>query len=271
MNLLRILISVSMTLVLAACTTPERKAPAKAPSPEVQAKDPGGYYYYAESRLKRRHGELDEAIELLKEAVVRDESSMFLKNELVRLYLHQKDYKAALDVTQDIIQKHPEDVSSLVVLGGIYSALEQDMEAVQAYEKALALDPKSENIHLLLGSEYIRVKRTDEAMQLYKDLIQINPDSFAGYFYLGALNASLRHYEEAETALLKAIELKPDYERTYFELVTLYEETDNQEKVIETYKQILAANPDNLRAAIGLGRSYLEGSRRHIRGAKTSK
>ncbi|MCK4485906.1 MAG: tetratricopeptide repeat protein, partial [Desulfobacterales bacterium] len=198
MKLFKILIPVGMIFHLAACAVPQGIPPADVASPEVKPKDTGGYYYYTESRLMRRRGKLDEAVRLLKEAVVRDEDSIFLKNELVKLYLHQNDYKAASGVAQDIIQKHPEHVPSLIILGGIYAALNQHAEAIDAYKKALALDPKSENIHFLLGSEYTKIKQPDKAMKLYQDLIQINPASFAGHFCLGTLYAVMKHYDKAE-------------------------------------------------------------------------
>ena len=125
MKLFKILIPVGMILHLGACAALQRILPGDVASPEVKPKDTGGYYYYTESHLMRRRGKLDKAVELLKEAVVRDEDSIFLKNELVRLYLHQNDYKAASRVTQDIIRKHPEHLSSLVMLGGIYATLDQ--------------------------------------------------------------------------------------------------------------------------------------------------
>ena len=207
MKLVKICICVGATCLLVACMLPQKTVTDEVALAEVTAKDAGGYYYYAESRLKRRHGQLDEAVALLKEAIVRDEDSMFLKRELVRLYIHQNDYKAALAIAQDIIQNHPEHVPSLVMLGGIHAALNQHTDAIEAYKEALKLDPKSENTYFLLGSAYITIKQPEKAMQLYQDLIQIDPQSFAGHFYLGSLNATLKYYDKAEAALLKAIEL----------------------------------------------------------------
>ena len=93
MKLFKIVIPVGMIFHLAACAVPQGIPSADVVSPGVRPKDTGGYYYYTESHLMRRRGNLDEAIKLLKEAVVRDEDSIFLKNELVRLYLDQNDYK----------------------------------------------------------------------------------------------------------------------------------------------------------------------------------
>jgi len=159
MKFFKILIPVATILYWAACAVPQRIPPAEVASLQVKPKDTGAYYYYAESHLMRRHGKFDEAIELLKEAVARDEDSIFLKNELARLYIHQNDYESALGVARDITQRHPEHLPSSVMLGGIYAAMNRHTEAIGAYEKALALDPGYENIYLLLGSEYTKIKQ----------------------------------------------------------------------------------------------------------------
>lgn len=258
MKLYRLFLFMGIMLHMVSCGLVQKTSPQEAEPSKVESRDAGGYYYYTESRLKRRRGKLNEAANLLREAVVRDEDSLFLKNELVRLYIQGHDYRAALEVTQDIIQKHPDHVPTLVMMGGIHSALNEHAEAVEAYKKALALEPDSENIHFLLGSEYVKIKQPEEALRLYENLIQISPASFAGYFYIGVLNASLKAFDKAEAALLKAKELKPDHEQTLFELINVYEASGRQDKVIETHREILAKNPDNIRAAVGLGRALMK-------------
>jgi tetratricopeptide (TPR) repeat protein len=264
-DLFKFLFSMCIMWHLAACSAPQKITPPETTGPQVETtgpqaetRDTGGYYYYAESRLMRRQGELDRAIELLNEAVVRDQDSIFLKKELVQLYLHQKDYQTALGVAQDIVEGQPEDVASLVMLAGIYAALNRHGEAIETYEKALAIDPKSENAYLLLGAEHVKVGDLEKATMIYQELIEMNPESFSGHFYLGNLYKSKQEYEKAEAAYLKAIELKPDYEKTYFELISLYETTARPERAIEVYKKMLDGNPRNLRALVGLGRAYLK-------------
>jgi len=223
----------------------------------MQAKEVGPYYYYTRSYLMKRQGDLNRAIALMKEAVARDQGAIFLMTELANLYLQHNDYEAALTVTQEIITGHPTHVPSMVTVGSIHAALNHDVEAIEAYKKALALDPGSEHIHLLLGSAYVKRKEWDKAITLYQNLIQDNPTSFAGHFYLGAVYNAQKQYHHAEAALLKCLELKPGDEQALFELINVYETAKEHTKVIDTYKKVLSSNPESIKASIGLGRFYL--------------
>ena len=80
MKLFNIIVPVGMILYSAACAVPQRIPPADVTSSKVKSKEIGGYYYYTESHLMGRRGKLDEAVKFLKEAFVRDEDSVFLKN-----------------------------------------------------------------------------------------------------------------------------------------------------------------------------------------------
>ena len=257
-NLIKALIIVGFVPSLLGCATGEKTVPAREIPPTVKAKDVGAYYYYTQSRLMKKRGEINSAIEMLREAVARDEDSLFLKSELAQLYLQHNDHKQALAITQDIIKKDPKHVPSMIMIGGINAVLNQHAEAIEAYEKALAMDPESERIHLLLGSEYVKSKEPDKALELYRTLTEINPESFSGHFHLGMVAASLKRYDLAEPAFLECLELKPDYEQPLFELVSIYGTTEKHEKVVETYERVLDNNPDSIKAAVGLGHYYLK-------------
>jgi tetratricopeptide (TPR) repeat protein len=260
-NLLKVLMPLGVAVTLWACAPHQKTVPAATIPPEVAAKDVGAYYYYTRSRLMKKQGEINRAIELLGEAVARDKDSIFLKSELVKLYLQHKDYKQALTLTEEIIAKDPKHIPSNIMAGDIYGFLNRHTEAIEAYEKALALDPKSERIHILLGSQYVKNKEPDKAVELYQALTRINPESFAGHFHMGTVSVTLKRYDQAEAAFLKCLELRPHYEPPLFELVSIYETTGKHEKVVDTYKKLLDNDPDNIKAAVGLGHYYLKMSR----------
>jgi len=245
-----------VVLISAGCTPRHHVPPAATP---VKPKtDVGPYYFYTQSNLMKKRGDIPKAIEFLRQAVTRDEGSVFLKNELARLYIQHNDYSQALRVMQEILSKNPEDVQSVLMMASIYSTLNRHAEAIAAFEKALALDPESQRTYLLLGSEYVKDKVPEKALALYRKLTKKFPDSFPGFFQMGAVAAYLKDYPLAEKAFLKCLEIKPGYEQALLELVNLYEAMENDKKVIETYQEILANNPGNIRAAVGLGQYYLK-------------
>ncbi|NJL59604.1 MAG: tetratricopeptide repeat protein [Desulfobacteraceae bacterium] len=52
------------------------------------------------------------------------------------------------------------------------------------------------------------------------------------------------------------MELEADLEEPLFELANIYERQGKAEKTVKTYKEILASDPDNIRANLGLGSFY---------------
>ena len=60
-------------------------------------------------------------------------------------------------------------------LGWIYRNMDKAQESIQAYQKALQLDPKQEQAALGLGWAYSYTKDYDKAIQAYQQAIQIDP------------------------------------------------------------------------------------------------
>jgi tetratricopeptide (TPR) repeat protein len=92
------------------------------------------------------------------------------------------------------------------------SLLDQERvdEAVEHFQKALALEPESATFHFALGDALCRGRRMDEAIIQYQKALEIKPD-FAearnnlGYCFLqiGRLNEAIAHFQ-------RALEIKPD-------------------------------------------------------------
>lgn len=254
----KIILLMAIILISMSCTVSRGKVTDRPGAHDLHAKEVGPYYYYTQSHLMQKRGDIGKAIAFLRQAVARDEGSIFLRTELARLYVQHNDQKQALKIMKEIVKENPKHVPSVIMMGGIYSTLNRHAEAIEAYRKAMELDPKSERVYLLLGSEYVKNKKPKQAVEIFETFVQTHPDSFVGNFHLGTVAASLDRYDLAEKAFLKCLKLKPGYKQTLFELVNLYEATKDDHKVVEMYKKILDTNPDSIRAAVGLGQYYLK-------------
>lgn len=77
-------------------------------------------------------------------------------------------------------------------------------EAIQALDKALALDPKNAEVYSLKGSCLERLNRLREAEEAYRQAIQLDPNYKEGYYYLGQFLKRQGKEQEAELMLRKA-------------------------------------------------------------------
>lgn len=216
------------------------------------------YYHYTEAQLSGIRGDLDRAIWHLRKAVARDPDSSFLKRELALLYLHQKDTTRALRIIEQQLKEEPDAVEMLVLYGRIMQSIKKVPEATAAFEKVLAQDPEREDVYLFLGSLYRTGKDLSNAARIYEKLLQHYPVSHAGHFFLGKIYASQGKFEAAEDAFRRTLELEPELEGPRFELLDLYRAQGKNDRIIPEYQQILANNPNNIKAAMALGYRYYQ-------------
>lgn len=214
------------------------------------------YFYFTESQILKNKGDIKKAVKYMERAVELDPESLYLKGELVNLYLQQKENNKALAIVEEVLKKEPENIGALILFGKIKHSLNKIDDAKKIYEKIVDGKPKEKNIYLLLGSIYIDEREFDKAVSLFDKLVKNFPDYYLGYFYLGKIYGEKGDVIEAEKNFEKAIELKPNLDESRYELINLYKMRGEKEKTIHLLKEMLKNSPDNIRAAIDLGCFY---------------
>jgi len=214
------------------------------------------YYYFTAAQVQRKRGNLDQAIVLLRKAIELDSESAYLQRELATIYLQNKEGDKALEVLEEVLRQHPNDVKALIIYGGTKQVRKENNDAIAAYEKILALDPKQERVYSLLGNLYLEAGDDARAQATFMRLIKNFPASYVGHYYLGQVNARQGNVKAAEENFKKALELVPDRPEPRFELIDLYKAQGKKTKIIQLYEDILSSNPRNIRAATELGFYY---------------
>ncbi|MDM8516001.1 tetratricopeptide repeat protein [Desulfobacterales bacterium HSG16] len=210
------------------------------------------YYYFTEAQLQKRLGNIDKAIEYLNKTIRLDPNSVYLRKDMIDLYLRQKKDEKAMESVRQIITKHPDDIDSLILYGKLQESAKDLDGARKTYEKILKKDPEQREIYLILGSLYLEINESKNAFRTYTQLVKHYPDAYAGYFFLGKIHSNEKEWAEAEKNLLKTLKLRPDIEETRFELITVYKARGKDQKVIELYEEIITSNPSDIKATLGL-------------------
>jgi tetratricopeptide (TPR) repeat protein len=214
------------------------------------------YFLFMESELLKKQGRLDDAIDVLKMAIEKDQASLFLKKELAILYLHKKDNENALIIVEKILEKNPESVDALVMSASIKKALNKEADVKPIYEKVLIIDPERGSVYQILGKMYFSEGDMDNAFRIYKKMLDYFPDNYVGYYYVGEIYGVKTEYDKAEEAFLKALALETSLDEARLELVKIYRLTKQDKKIIAMYEQIRERNPDNIISVIELGLLY---------------
>lgn len=219
-------------------------------------KDGDRYYYFTESQLQTRKGNFDKAIYYLDKAIKDDPDSSFLQEELASIYLRLQNPDKALQILEKIITNDPKNIDSLILFGKLKQSLKDTESAKKAYEKIIKKDPLQKEIYLRLGSIYMDEEKLEQAFRVYEQLIQFFPNSYVGFFFLGKIYAETGEIKQAEKSFIRTLEIESDLEEPRFELINIYETQGKEKKIISLYKEILAIDPDNIRASMGLGYYY---------------
>ena len=217
-----------------------------------------GYYHFIEAQIQTKKGKLDKALSHLQKAINGDSGSIYLRHELVKIYLQQQNYNGALEIVEKIRAEVPDDLEALILFGRIKDQLNMTEDAKKAYNEVLVRDPKQSQIYLFLGRIYFHEKKLSQALRVYKTLLNHFPESYAGYFYIGKISAEQGNSQAALKAFEKTLELEPSLEEPRFELIKLYKTLGKPQRIIEIYNDILKRNPKNTRASMELALFYMK-------------
>ena len=83
-------------------------------------------------------------------------------------------------------------------------------EAIDAYSRALAIDPFNADIYCMRGHRYMSVLAFAEAVADFIIASRIKPESWDPWYHLGVSYYMLGHYAQAEKAMYRCYELLKD-------------------------------------------------------------
>ncbi|MBU0463192.1 MAG: tetratricopeptide repeat protein [Proteobacteria bacterium] len=216
-------------------------------------------YYYLESRIHIKNKDYKKAIVSLEKAMVNDPDSFILTRDLSQLYLNQNNEKKALELAEKLVRQNPDNVDGLLFFVQLKKDAMDEKELVEILNKILMLDPDNKETFLRLAKIYIDKNNNPEALVLLKKMVGQFPDYYVAWFYLGEVYLAEKQYELAKIQYLKTIELEPDLVEPRFQLIKIFSlqnTLENNQKILETYKEILEIEPDNYRAQLGMALHY---------------
>ncbi|HKJ05348.1 MAG TPA: tetratricopeptide repeat protein [Geopsychrobacteraceae bacterium] len=131
-------------------------------------------------------------------------------------------------------------------------------EALEALERAVAIDGDSRYLQMGLAKVYLHTKRLEQAIQVLRKLLQQYPAYADGHELIGDLLLHQSQPREAAEHYRQALDLKGQLDSLHLKLAMALARQGNLSAAIEVTRILLQENPDSLSARLTLARFYKE-------------
>jgi len=135
----------------------------------------------------------------------------------------------------------------------LLSAKNENEPAIEAYQKALEIDPENVADLQAVGNLLIQADRNDEALEVYQNLTELEPDNAENQRLYAQLLRTTGDEDAVLEAQEKALEADPNNTRLMFSLGESYFKRGENQKAIEKFEQMLDIKPDEVYALEYLG------------------
>jgi tetratricopeptide (TPR) repeat protein len=123
-------------------------------------------------------------------------------------------------------------------------------QVIEAYQKAVELDPHSAGAYVNLGTIYFNAHKWTEAERYYTGAIGVDPDYALAHFDLANLCDERGDHVRAQEHYLIALRLAPNYADAHYNLALLYQSTNQPMKAVRHWTAYLKLDPSSSWATI---------------------
>jgi tetratricopeptide (TPR) repeat protein len=176
----------------------------------------------------------------------------------VRVRIHALPY---------LVPPQPESWARQIELRAVESfAADREEEAIELYQRAIAVCPSYADAYEGLGVILGRHSRYEEAIGLMKKLLEVDPLSVMAHTNLSLYYNQLGRIEDAEQEAAEAMRAKMRRDQDEKELaeagrLQTDSATDDRQRRAEMFRQVLDLDPDDALGNFGLGELLVEEGR----------
>jgi tetratricopeptide (TPR) repeat protein len=154
-------------------------------------------------------------------------------------------------------EKSPESVERQLRAGQAHFYLERDREALAAFERAAALDPKSAEVVFWQGLAHVYQKDAEaKALAAFQRAVALDPEHGRAWLELGRLHERVGNTKEALPAFERAAELMPDHAQAHFLLAVQLDAAGRSADARPRLERALELEPDHVLAGYNLGLNH---------------
>jgi tetratricopeptide (TPR) repeat protein len=177
--------------------------------------------------------------------------------DLMLVSIAAKDYAQAIQVGKDLIRLGHETSELNNILAEAYADDNKIQPAVDAYRRAIALDPDDEDNYLDFISLCLNQRSLQAALTVVEVGLKSHPRSDRLVFMRGVVHATQDEFELAEKDFKLSADLSPQNSLGVIGLGVSYLETGHDAQAIQVLRQRLRAKPDDASLLYLLGEGLI--------------
>ncbi|MDK2907237.1 MAG: hypothetical protein PWQ66_1198, partial [Petrotoga sp.] len=167
-------------------------------------------------------------------------------------------HKEAIEAFDKAIEINPQFAEAWINKGVDLAELERYEEALKAFDKAIEIKPQYAQAWFKKGFALGELGKYEEALKAYEKAIEINPQDDVAWFAKGFALSKLARYEEVLKAFDKAIEINPQDAIAWFAKGFALSKLARYEEALKAYKKAIEINPQEDIAWLAKGFSLTE-------------
>lgn len=173
------------------------------------------YSEYLKGLIAGERGDYSRSLKELEKVKAKDPDSVHINLKIATIFIRQGEIDKAKELLQKTKKEHPDDLDISLALIFVYSYAQDDKALEDEYETFLKnahkAKPKNLSISEYLAQFYFYKKRPKQAIEIYEKILAVNPNYVSAMFWLGYLYQEVGRPTEALSIWHKGLEMEPDY------------------------------------------------------------
>ena len=112
----------------------------------------------------------------------------------------------------ETVEKPPSNPIDYAKIGSAHLENKEYNEAIDAFKKAISIDPNDETVHNSLGVAYYSIQEYEDAITAFQQGLSINPELKHLHHDLGWAYYKAKKFDEAKRVVEEALKMDPNYE-----------------------------------------------------------
>jgi tetratricopeptide (TPR) repeat protein len=214
--------------------------------------------------LAQEKGSFDRVAAILRKVLAADPNVIDAWFSLGNAYFRERRYREAIEQFQRALALKPDYDLAVINIAASYRNLGDDEAALAGFEHYLRIDPKDAYVRYQVGEIYLDRGDVARAEQEFKQALEIDDKVAQAKVALGVIAFQRGDSAGAEALIGEAVRLREDVRLARYNLALIAEERGDLQTAEREYLEELKQHPDSYKAAFNLSRLYERSGERQL-------